>query len=61
MVGLVLQDIVRAINIVFKSLIFCRMGQKMEVMELKYWCGLLNMHGTINNTHISIQNLSLHL
>jgi hypothetical protein len=61
MVGLVLQDIVRAINIVFKSLSSCLVGQKMEVMEFKYWCGLLNMHGTINNTHISILNPSLHL
>jgi hypothetical protein len=61
MVGLVLQDIVRAINIVFKSLSSCLVGQKMEVMEFKYWCGLLNMHGTINNTHISIQNPSIHL
>jgi hypothetical protein len=61
MVGLVLQDIVRAINIVFKSLISCLVGQKMEVMEFKHWCGLLNMHDTTNNTHISIQNPSLQL
>jgi len=61
MVGLVLQEIVRAINIVFKSLISCLVGQKMEVvmMDFKYWCGLPSMHGTINNTHISISKPKL--
>ncbi len=61
MVGSVLQEIVRAINIVFRSLISCLVGQKMEVemMNFKYWCGLPSMHGTINNTHISISKPKL--
>jgi hypothetical protein len=39
------------------------MGQKMEVvmMEFKHWHGLLCVHGIIDDTHISIQNSSLHL
>lgn len=61
--GLVMWKVVRVVIIVFRSLIFWPMEQKMEVvmMEFKDWHGLPSMHGVIDSTHISIQNPSLHL
>jgi hypothetical protein len=61
MMGLVLWKVVRVVIIVFKSLIFWPMGQKMEVvmMEFKDWHGLPNVHGVIDSTHISISKPKL--
>ncbi len=48
--GLVLWKFVNVIIIVFRSLIFWPMGQK---MEFKDWHGLLSVHGIIDNTRPS--------
>jgi len=55
-VGLVIYEVVRTINIMFKSLISWLVGQEMECVMLKFkdWRGLRSVHGTINGMHISI-------
>jgi hypothetical protein len=54
--GLVTCEVVRAMNIMFKSLIAWPMGPKMEdvMLEFKELCGLPSMQGVINYRHISI-------
>jgi len=55
-VGLVIHEVVRVVNIMFKSLISWPMGLKMKdvMLELKELHGLPSVQGTLNNTHISI-------
>jgi hypothetical protein len=55
-VGFVIHEVVKVVNIMFKSLITWPMGLKMEdvMLEFKELCGLPSMQGTLNNTHISI-------
>jgi hypothetical protein len=55
-VRLVIYEVVKAINIMFKSLISWPMGQKMECGMLKFkdWCGLPSVHSTIDGLRISI-------
>jgi hypothetical protein len=47
--GLVICEIVKVVNVVFKSFIAWPMGQKMEdvMLEFKKLCGLLYVHGMI--------------
>jgi hypothetical protein len=54
--GLVIREVVKDMNIMFKSLIAWPMGPKMGDVMLKFkeLCGLPNMQGAIDNTHISI-------
>jgi len=56
MVGLVIHEVVKVVNIMFKSLIAWPMGLKTEdvMLEFKELCGLPNVQGVLNNTHISI-------
>jgi hypothetical protein len=55
-VRFVFREVVKAKNIMFKSLIARLMGQKMEdvMLELKESCGIPSVHGVINDTHITI-------
>ncbi len=47
--GLAICEIIKIVNIMFKTLIAWPMGQKMEdvMLEFKELCGLLNVHGII--------------
>jgi hypothetical protein len=55
-VGLVICEVVKDMNIMFKSLIAWPMGPKMGdvMLEFKQLCGLPSVQGAIDNTHISI-------
>ncbi len=55
-VALVLHKVVMAINLVFKKLKTWPMDDKMQVVmfDLKNWCGMPNVMGVIDGTHISI-------
>jgi len=55
-VGLVIHEVVKVVNIMFKSLIAWPMGLKMEdvMLEFKELCGLPSVQGVLNNTHILI-------
>jgi hypothetical protein len=55
-VGLVIREVVAAINRVYAHVIHWPRGQEMrEVMlEFKKWCGIPSVHGAIDCTHIGI-------
>jgi hypothetical protein len=55
-VGLVIREVVSAINIVYSDIIRWPRGPEMrEVMtDFKAWCGMPSVHGAIDCTHISI-------
>jgi len=55
-VSLVLHEFVEAVNITFKKLISWPTRAKLNVVmeNFKQWCGLSNVHGGINGTHILI-------
>jgi hypothetical protein len=55
-VSKVLHEFVIAMNVVFKKLIAWPIRIEMATMmeNFKQWCGLLNVHGAIDNTHIII-------
>jgi len=55
-VSKVLHEFVIAMNFVFKKLIASPIRIEMAIVmeNFKQWCGLLNVHGAIDNTHIII-------
>jgi hypothetical protein len=55
-ISFVIHDIIQAINKMFKNLITCLIGNKMLIgmRKFKDLCGLVNVHGVINGTHIDI-------
>ena len=58
-IGLVIREVVAAINRVYTHVIHWPRGHEMrEVMlEFKKWCGIPFVHSAIDCTHIGIQNL----
>lgn len=55
-ISFVIHDIIQAINKMFKNLITWLIGNKMLIgmRKFKDLCGLLNVHGVINETHVVI-------
>ena len=55
-VGLVLREVVKAINVVYKAIIQWREGDGMRqvMLDFKFWCGLPSVHGAIDCTQIRI-------
>lgn len=55
-ISFVIHDIIQAINKMLKNLITWPIGNKMliGVRKFKDLCGLLNVHGVINGTHVVI-------
>jgi hypothetical protein len=55
-VGLVIREVVSAINLLYSGTIRWPRGQEMhEVMtDFKAWCGMPSIHGAIDCTHVSI-------
>ncbi len=55
-IGLVLHEVIKTINIIFRNLITWLVGQHMEVVifEFKNWCGLPYVHIVIGGMHVSI-------
>jgi hypothetical protein len=53
---LVLHGFVDAVNVVFKKLISWPMGVEIcsVLNDFKLWCGLLNIQGAIDGTHLFI-------
>jgi len=51
-----LQEVVRAINVVFKKLMMWPVSDKMQVVmtKLKNWCGMPSVVGVIDDIHIAI-------
>ncbi len=51
-----LDEVVMAINLVFRKLIRWPMGDKMQpiMFDFKNWCGMLSKMGALDGTHISI-------
>jgi hypothetical protein len=55
-VGLVIREVVAAINRVYANVIHWPRGQEMRkvMLEFKKWCGIPSIHGVIDCTHIGI-------
>lgn len=55
-IGLILHEVIKAINIIFRNIITWLVGQHMEIviLEFKNWCGLPYLHSVIGGTHVSI-------
>jgi hypothetical protein len=55
-IALLLQKVVKIVNIVFKGFIRRSKEREMEVVtiEFKQWCELPSMQGVINGTHVHI-------
>jgi hypothetical protein len=56
-IGLVLREIVRAINVVYMNLVLWLVGEKMRshMLEFRQLCGLSSIHGAIDGTHFEIK------
>ncbi len=61
--ALMLQEVVRAINVVFKKLMMWPMGDNMQVVmiEFKNWCGMPNLWVLLTTFTLPQQNLMMFL
>ncbi len=62
-IAFVLQEVVRAINVVFKKLMMWPMGDNMQVVmiQFKNWCGMPNLWVLLTTFTLPQQNLMMFL